>query len=80
MPTTAVKLDPATAAFVDARVAAGDYASADEAVAAAVRLLKESQDEIEEIRALLVEGEESGQPVEIDIDEFLARKRAERAA
>ena len=79
MPTTAVKLDPEAAAFVAERIAAGDYASADEAVAAALKLLKENQEEVEEIRALLIEAEESGPPRKLDIDEFLARKRVEVA-
>lgn len=79
MPTTAVTLDPEAAAFVEERVAAGDFASADEAVAAALKLLKENQEEIEEIRALLIEAEESGYAEDFDFDAFLARKRADYA-
>ena len=80
MPTIAVTLDAEAAAFVNERVAAGDYASADEAVAAAVSLLKENQDEIEEFRALLIEAEESGYVENFDIDEFLKRMHSEHAA
>jgi antitoxin ParD1/3/4 len=80
MPTTNVKRDPEAAAFVDERVAAGNYARADEAVAAALKLLKENREEIEEIRALLIEAEESGYVEDFDFDEFLREPRAEYGA
>lgn len=84
MPAIAVKLDAEAAAFVNERVAAGDYASADEAVAAAVRLLKENQEEIEEIRALLIKAEEEAERIgfheDFDFEEFLKRMHTEHAA
>ena len=49
-------------------------------MAAALKLLKENQEEIEEIRDLLSEAEEEVERIgfneDFDLDEFLARKRA----
>lgn len=69
---TTISLDDDLSAFVEAQVSEGRYRSTADVVAAALRLLEEEQ-KIERLRAALIEGEESGEPQEFDLDEFLGR-------
>ena len=67
-------------AFIDQKVSDGLYGSRDEVVEAGLRLLKEQDGELEAIRQALIEGEESGDPVEFDFDAFIEMQRAKRDA
>ncbi len=62
-------------AFLSKQVAAGRYGSGSEVLRAGLRLLEEREAALDVIRAALVEGEESGLPVEIDFDDYIAGKR-----
>ncbi|HWE45437.1 MAG TPA: type II toxin-antitoxin system ParD family antitoxin [Caulobacteraceae bacterium] len=57
--TQAVVLPPDLEAYVDARIAAGEYASAEEAVTAALNLLRERDDKLVRFRKLVEEGYKS---------------------
>jgi antitoxin ParD1/3/4 len=72
-----IRIDEQMEEFVDAQLRDGNYASVEEVVGAALRVLRH-QAELEAIEAAIIEGEESGEPVEFDFDAFLERKRAER--
>jgi antitoxin ParD1/3/4 len=76
---TSISVDEELAAFVESQVSDGRYASANEVIEAALRLLKESeQSSLDAIRSAIDEGEASGEPLPFDFDEFIAGKRARR--
>ncbi|WP_438751382.1 type II toxin-antitoxin system ParD family antitoxin [Pararhizobium sp. O133] len=75
-----IVLDEELGAFVDRQVRAGHYASANDVVEAGLRLLRDDDAKIEALRAALIEGEESGEPVEFDFKAFIEQKRARRGA
>ena len=66
--------------FIDQKVSDGLYSSRDDVVEAGLRLLKAHDEELEAIRQALIEGEESGEPVEFDFEAFVEMKRARRGA
>ena len=66
--------------FIEKQVADGRYESASEVVEAGLRLLKDKDEELEELRAALIEGEESGIAAEFDSERFLTRMRETHAA
>lgn len=66
-----ITLDDQMDAFVGAQLSEGEYANANELFEAALQLLKTNAEEIEAIRAAIVEGEESGEPREFDPEQFL---------
>ncbi|CDZ40024.1 type II toxin-antitoxin system ParD family antitoxin [Neorhizobium galegae] len=76
---TSITVDEELTAFIDRQVNGGHYSSASEVVEAALRLLRDSEDGIEAIRAAIEEGEASGEPQPFDFDEFIEKKRAARA-
>ncbi|KQS87681.1 MULTISPECIES: type II toxin-antitoxin system ParD family antitoxin [unclassified Rhizobium] len=65
--------------FVDRQVRDGNYASANDVVEAGLRLLREDDAKLEVLKAALIEGEESGEPIEFDFDSFLQHMRAKHA-
>jgi antitoxin ParD1/3/4 len=75
---TSILIDDDFDAFIDKQISDGHFSSPSEVVEAGLQLLKERDDEIEAIRAALIEGEESGDPQPFDFDGFLERKRASR--
>jgi antitoxin ParD1/3/4 len=76
---TTVTLDDHAIEFLDAQVAAGRFASASDALTAAVRLLEERDHALEELRAEIQKGEDSGYREITDLDAFFETIMAERA-
>jgi antitoxin ParD1/3/4 len=68
---TTVTVSEELAGFIEARIAAGDYASEAEVVEAALALLRDEVDGLAAIRAAIEEGEASGEPQPFDADQFL---------
>jgi len=68
---TSITVDEELTAFIDRQVSGGHYGSASEVVEAALRLLRDSEDGLEAIRAAIEEGEASGEPQPFDPDNFL---------
>lgn len=75
---TSVSLGDHFTGFIEEQVARGRYGSASEVVRAGLRLLEEHEARLEALRAALREGEESGEPQPLDVEAFLAAKRAGR--
>lgn len=61
--------------FVDSQVKAGRYSNASDVVRAGLRLLEEQEIKLAALRQALVEGEESGEPQELNVDRFLVSRR-----
>lgn len=74
-----LSLDDHAADFIEQQVEDGNFASASEVVAAGLKLLEAEQEYVAAVRAALIEGESSGPPEPFDFDEFIARKKAQRA-
>jgi antitoxin ParD1/3/4 len=66
--------------FVESLVETGNYKTNSEVVRDGLRLLQEKQAEskLETLRKLIDEGENSGDPVDWDVNEFLSRMRARK--
>ncbi len=75
--TLAVTLNEHHQRFIQENVANERYASADEIVSEGLRLLEQREAEKDRIRALLIEGEESG-VVETTVTEIFTEVIAER--
>ncbi len=60
--------------FIQNQVAAGRYDNASDVVRAGLRLLEDQEAKLTALRAAIIEGENSGQSTEFDIDAFIARK------
>lgn len=73
-----IALDQHSADFIEQQVEEGNFSSPDDVVRAGLQLLEERQQKIEQLRAAIIEGEESGPSQPFDFDEFIARKHRER--
>ena len=65
--------------FIERQIAQGRYGSATDVVTAGLRLLEERETRLEALRAALIEGEQSGLSTPFDFDDFVKRKRQQRA-
>lgn len=74
-----LSLDEHSAELIEQQIDGGNYASAGEVVAAGLKLLEAEQEYIAAARAALIEGENSGPPEPFDFDDFIARRKAQRA-
>jgi antitoxin ParD1/3/4 len=77
---TSVSLGDYFNEFIEQKVASGRFSSASEVIRAGLRLLEDQEAKLEKLRELIREGEESGDPVPFDFDEFLAELNAEAEA
>lgn len=76
---TSVPVGDHFADFIERLVQAGRYESSSDVVRAGLRLLEEQELKIERLRDALIEGEQSGEPVPFDLNEFLDEMRQDRA-
>ncbi len=72
---TSVELGDEIAEFVSVQVNAGRYGSASEVVRAGLRLLQNEETKMAALRAALIEGEESGEPVTFNVEDFIASRK-----
>ena len=77
---TSVILGDHFTSFLAGQVASGRYGSASEVVRAGLRLLEEREAALAELRAELVKGEESGDPMPFEPEKWLAEWNAEWVA
>ena len=73
---TSVILGDHFTSFLAGQVASGRYGSASEVVRAGLRLLEEREAALAELRAELVKGEESGDPIPFEPEKLLAEIHA----
>ncbi len=73
---TSVSLGAHFSAFVETQVEQGRYSNASDVMRAGLRLLEEQEIKLSALRAALAEGEQSGASVPVDMEAFIARKRA----
>ncbi|MFN3348662.1 type II toxin-antitoxin system ParD family antitoxin [Pseudorhodoplanes sp.] len=78
--TTSVPVGEHFADFIERQVQAGRYDSPTDVVRAGLLLLEEQELKVERLRAALIEGEQSGEAVPFDLDEFLGEMHQDRAA
>ena len=64
--------------FVESLVASGDYRTQSEVVRDSLRLLREKQAEskLENLKRLVQEGMDSGEPIKWDVEDFLRKAKA----
>ena len=74
---TSISLGDHFTSFIEGQVTQGRYGSASEVVRAGLRLLEAQEAQLENLRAAIKAGEDSGFSEAFDFDEFLARKRRE---
>ncbi|MCF6321831.1 MAG: type II toxin-antitoxin system ParD family antitoxin [Rhizobiaceae bacterium] len=73
---TSIMLGDQLDKFIGAQIGTGRYGSASEVVRAGLRLLEERETKLQSLRAALIEGEQSGDASEFDVEGFLSQKHA----
>ncbi len=63
--------------FINAQIQTGRYGSVSEVVRASLRLLEEREQKLEALRQALIEGEESGDDGELDMEAIKREARRE---
>lgn len=69
--TTSIALGPELAAYAKRKVESGEFGSTSEVIRDALRRAAERDLKVEALRQALIEGENSGSPVEWNVEEFL---------
>lgn len=77
---TSILLDDESEAFIGRQIADGHFNNLTEVIEAELQLLREHDEEIEAIRAALIEGEESEIAEKFDSEQFLQKMRSRHAA
>ena len=72
---TSVELGDEIAGFVEGQVKSGRYGSASEVVRAGLRLLQDEETKMAALRAALIKGEQSGEPMPFDVEQFIASRK-----
>lgn len=72
---TSIELGEEMVGFVTGQVRSGRYGSASEVIRAGIRLLQDQETKMAALRIALKEGEDSGEPVAFDIDEFIEGRK-----
>ena len=72
---TSIVLGDHFESFINSQIASGRYGSASEVIRASLRLLEEREQKIGALRRSLIEGEDSGDAGELDIDEIKRKAR-----
>ncbi len=80
MRNTSIALSDHWVKFTADLVASGRYGSTSEVVREGLRLVEAREAKLEQLRAAIQEGIDSGPAVPFDLDEFLEEWRAEHAA
>lgn len=75
---TSIALNDQLAAYIDAEVSSGRYASASEVVRAGLRLLQEREAQLAALRAALERGEQSGPAETVTAAALLGDLKARR--
>lgn len=69
--TTSVNLGNHFNDFIQSQLETGRYGSASEVLRAALRLLEQQENHIEQVRQALIIGEKSGEPKSFNVEKFL---------
>lgn len=77
---TSIVLSEHFQTFIEGQISEGRYGSASEVVRAGLRLLEHQEARLAALRAALIEGEDSGEPAEFDVETFLSAQRKAFAA
>lgn len=72
---TSVSLGDHFEEFIGRQIERGRYGSASEVVRASLRLLEEHEHRVEALRQALIDGEQSGDAGELDMDEVKRKAR-----
>lgn len=75
---TSISLGEHFEGFINEQIQSGRYGSASEVIRASLRLLEEHEQRIQALRQALIEGEESGDAGELDMD--VVRSKAKHRA
>ncbi len=79
---TSISLGDHFEGFINRQIESGRYGSASEVVRASLRLLEEHEQKIGALRQALIDGEQSGNAGELDMDDIKrkARRRVKSAS
>jgi antitoxin ParD1/3/4 len=72
---TSISLGDHFERFVNQQIQSGRYGSVSEVIRASLRLLEEHERKVSALRQALIDGEESGEEVELDMKKIKAKAR-----